>query len=124
MRDRLSSGQMSRILAANLKRLIKGKASQQEIADKVGMSRTALNKLLQGRVDPRLSTVQALADVLGKRIGELTGETDETVLLSRDARQIAEWYDSLDDPADRAYATTFFRKTFGFGSSPRGRNPD
>jgi transcriptional regulator with XRE-family HTH domain len=105
----------SRTLAANLVRLI-GTTSQQEIADKVGMSRTALNKILQGRVDPRLSTVQALADVLGKPIGELTGEASETAGLSQDALLIARLYDRLDWQ-DKPTARKFLQTLVGERSS-------
>jgi transcriptional regulator with XRE-family HTH domain len=114
--DRLGSAEMaSRTLAANLVRLI-GTTSQQEIADKVGMSRTALNKILQGRVDPRLSTVQALADVLGKPIGELTGEASETAALSQDALLIARLYDRLDWQ-DKPTALKFLQTLVGERSS-------
>jgi transcriptional regulator with XRE-family HTH domain len=111
MRDALRSDEMPRSLAANLQRLI-GNATQQEIANKVGMSRSALNAILQGRVDPRLSTVQALADVLGTPMCELTGGVAETAGLSRDARRLALLYDGLD-PGERAFVWTFLRKLYG-----------
>ena len=117
MRDSLKSEEMSRTLAANLLRLI-GSTTQQEIADKVGISRSALNKILQGEVDPRLSTVQALADVLEKPIGELTGEPAETAGVSQDGLQLARLYDALD-PEDRAFAWKFLRKLGGWPPSPR-----
>jgi transcriptional regulator with XRE-family HTH domain len=97
MRDRISWAEaaMPRTFAANLLRLM-GNATQQEIADKVGMSRSALNKILQGRVDPRLSTVQALAEVLGQPIGALTGEEGPPEGPSPQAAEIARLYDVLD----------------------------
>jgi transcriptional regulator with XRE-family HTH domain len=117
MRDRLSWADMTRTFAANLRRLM-GDATQQDIADKVGMSRTALNKILQGLVDPRLSTVQALADVLGKPIGELTGEPAETAGVSSEALRVAQMYDALD-PEDRAFAWKFLRKLGAEPPSPQ-----
>jgi transcriptional regulator with XRE-family HTH domain len=117
MRDRLSWADMTQTFAANLRQLM-GNATQQDIADKVGMSRTALNKILQGLVDPRLSTVQALADVLGKPIGELTGEPAETAGVSSEALRVAQMYDALD-PEDRAFAWKFLRKLGAEPPSPQ-----
>jgi transcriptional regulator with XRE-family HTH domain len=111
MRDALRSDEMPRSLAENLTRLI-GRTTQQEIADKVGMSRSALNKILQGRVDPRLSTVQALADVLGTPICELTGGRSETAGLSRDAQRLGLLFDGLD-PAERAFLWDFVKRLYG-----------
>lgn len=101
MRDRLSCVEMSRVLAANLVRLI-GTTTQQEIADKVGISRSALNKILQGQVDPRLSTVQALADVLGVPIERLTEEEGSRNTPSSEALEIARLYDALAEPDYKA----------------------
>lgn len=39
--------------------------SKQDIASRAGISRRALYSLLEGEADPRLSTVEALAHVLG-----------------------------------------------------------
>ncbi|MEZ5647224.1 MAG: helix-turn-helix transcriptional regulator [Burkholderiaceae bacterium] len=41
------------------------KLSKQEIAERAGISRRALYSLLEGEVDPRLSTLESLAHVLG-----------------------------------------------------------
>lgn len=41
------------------------KLSKQEIAERAGISRRALYSLLKGEVDPRLSTLESLAHVLG-----------------------------------------------------------
>ena len=41
------------------------KLSKQEIAERAGISRRALYSLLEGEADPRLSTVESLAHVLG-----------------------------------------------------------
>lgn len=111
MRDRLSCEEMSRVLAANLVRLI-GTTPQQEIADKVGISRSALNKIMNGRVDPRLSTVQALADVLGVSLVDLTEAEGTRTEPTRDAQQIAELYDDLDLD-DKAFVRRFVRKLAG-----------
>jgi transcriptional regulator with XRE-family HTH domain len=111
MRDTLRLADMSRTLAANLMRLI-GATTQQEIADKVGISRSALNNILQGKVDPRLSTAQALADVLGVSISELTGEAPNGERpLSKTAMRIARVYDALE-PEDQAVVKRFFSLWF------------
>jgi transcriptional regulator with XRE-family HTH domain len=116
MRDGLDLLDMPSTLAANLQRLI-GSSTQQEIADKARMSRTALNKILQGDVDPRLSTVQALADALGQPIGALTGEV-ETSELSPDALQIGLLYEGLDLD-DQAFVRRLLRKLAGDEQSTR-----
>jgi DNA-binding phage protein len=41
------------------------KLSKQEIAQRAGISRRALYSLLEGEADPRLSTIESLAHVLG-----------------------------------------------------------
>jgi transcriptional regulator with XRE-family HTH domain len=117
MRDDVDFEQMSQTLADNLTRLI-GATSHQEIAERVGISRSALYNILQGTVDPRLSTVQALADVLGKPIGALTGEAVEPAGVSREAEAIARLYDALD-PEDRAFVWRFLRKLAPEPPSPQ-----
>jgi transcriptional regulator with XRE-family HTH domain len=111
MRDAISWADttMPRTFADNLLRLM-GNRTQQEVADQVGMSRSALNKILQGRVDPRLSTVVALAEVLGQPIGALTGEVAEPEGPSLRALEIARIFDALDrGPKELAWAVM---KTF------------
>lgn len=108
MRDRIICEEMSRVLAANLVRLI-GTTPQQEIAGKVGISRSALNKIMQGRVDPRLSTVQALADVLGVSILVLTESEGSRKDLSPDALRLAGLYDGLE-MEDKVFVRKIVRK--------------
>jgi DNA-binding XRE family transcriptional regulator len=107
MRDRVGCEEMAQVLAANLLRLI-GHASHQEIAEKVGISRSALYNIVQGSVDPRLSTVQALADVLCVPIGALTGEQGEDLGLTPRALEIARTFDALD-PEQQALAWKLVR---------------
>jgi transcriptional regulator with XRE-family HTH domain len=115
MRDELSWAEqaepVSRAFAENLRRLMVG-ATQRAIAEQVGMSRQALNKIMQGKVDPRLSTVQALADVLGKPICQLTGAVDETAALSRDAQRLGLLFDGLD-PRERSFLWDFAKRLYG-----------
>jgi len=97
--------------ATNLRRLMVG-STQQELADQVGISRSGLNKILQGEVDPRLSTVQALAEAIGKPIGSLTGEAEREEGLTLRAQEIARMYDALD-PDEQAFVWRLFRKIGG-----------
>jgi transcriptional regulator with XRE-family HTH domain len=111
---------MAKQIAAAVKRLRnKSGWTQQQLADQSGVHRTTINKIERGRGDHDHGTIQALADVFGVALGEITGERSaDGVGFSKDALRIAEWYDSLDLD-DRAFAMKFFEKTFGGGPSRR-----
>lgn len=48
--------------------------TQADLADQVGISRAALNRLERGRADPHLSTLRALAQSLGVPVGDLVDD--------------------------------------------------
>jgi transcriptional regulator with XRE-family HTH domain len=105
---------MAKQIAANARRLLRERGwNQQQLAEKVGISRSAINQIMTGKVDPAFSTVQAMADELGVSVGELAGERATGGGLSNDGRKIAEWYDSLGFH-ERAFANEMFRRIFGF----------
>lgn len=114
MRYKLHSSHMAKQIAANVRRLITARGwNQQQLAEKVGVSRSAISQIVTGKVDPAFSTVQAIADELGVSVGELAGERHAGAGLSRGAIEIGAWYDSLDF-RERAFAAEMFRRIFGF----------
>jgi len=68
------------ILAQNIRRLIKERGlTQQELADKVGISRVHLNNILTGKKGKRIpqETLQKIAQALGVSVSELLEERSE-----------------------------------------------
>jgi DNA-binding XRE family transcriptional regulator len=60
--------------------------SQAELARRIGVSKTAMNDLEQGKtVDPRLSHIVAIADQLRLSVDALIGRTDALLLGGKDA---------------------------------------
>jgi transcriptional regulator with XRE-family HTH domain len=52
--------------------------SQTELAKRVGISKTAMNQIEMGEtLDPRLSRIRAIADILGVSMDYLAGREDE-----------------------------------------------
>jgi transcriptional regulator with XRE-family HTH domain len=113
MHDRLILDRMAKMVADNVRRLRKARDwTQDDLATRVGLSRGAIGQIERGEVDPALSTAQAIADVFGTPIGELTGEVPETAGLSRDALQIGRHYDDLS-VEEKAFAQKVWRRFFG-----------
>jgi transcriptional regulator with XRE-family HTH domain len=119
MRDSLTLGRMSKVVADNVRRLRKSRDwTQAELAARVGISLGALGQIERGEVDPALSTAQAIADVFGVPIGELTGEARQTVKFTEEALELAAFYDGLK-PAERAWVWELFQKlALGFSRKP------
>jgi transcriptional regulator with XRE-family HTH domain len=89
---------MAKLIGDNVHRLRRRRGwTQDELAVKVGVSRSAIGEIERGAVDPAHSTVQALADVFEISVDELTGSPTEAAGLTRSALQIARLYDSLED---------------------------
>lgn len=53
-------------------RKLMGERSQKQVAMEAGMMQPALARLLRGRLDPKLSTVEKLARVLGVGVADIT----------------------------------------------------
>jgi len=52
--------------------------SQTELAKRVGISKTAMNQIEMGEtLDPRMSRLRAIADILGVSMDYLAGREDE-----------------------------------------------
>jgi transcriptional regulator with XRE-family HTH domain len=119
MRDSLTLGRMSKVVADNVRRLRKSRDwTQAELAARVGISLGALGQIERGEVDPALSTAQAIADVFGVPIGELTGEARQTVKFTEEALELAAFYDGLK-PVERAWVWELFQKlALGFSRKP------
>jgi transcriptional regulator with XRE-family HTH domain len=62
-------------LADRLEQLRKAAGlNQQELADKAGLSMSVVSQIERGKkLDPRVSTIEALADALGVSVDELLG---------------------------------------------------
>jgi transcriptional regulator with XRE-family HTH domain len=52
--------------------------SQAELADRIGISRNAMNRIESGLTDPRASRITAIARALGTTTDYLLGMTDES----------------------------------------------
>lgn len=50
--------------------------SQQELADKVGVSRQTINAIEKGDYNPTINLCRAICKVLGKTLDELFGEEE------------------------------------------------
>jgi transcriptional regulator with XRE-family HTH domain len=54
--------------------------TQEQVAEKLGISPTAYGNIERGDNDPKLSRLQEISDVLGITVSELLDLTDKTVL--------------------------------------------
>lgn len=79
--------------------------SRQEIAKRAGVSRRALYSLLEGKTDPRLSTLEALAHVLGMalfaapkaaHVMKLSSQTEGTLSQHSRVRRLLEEIEPKD----------------------------
>ncbi len=52
--------------------------SQQELADRVGVSRQTINAIEKGDYNPTINLCRAICKVLGKTLDEIFGEEEET----------------------------------------------
>ena len=57
----------------------RGKLTQFELADRSGVSRSAIAKIELGKVQPRVETLIVLAKALGVRLGDLRPDIGEAV---------------------------------------------
>ena len=114
MRDRLRSVEVSKQqLAASVRRIRDQRGlKQDELADRVGLSRSAMGAIERAEVDTAFSTAKAIADELGVSISVLAGERSEEDSLSEDALKIARAFDHLD-LEDRATMKRVFLRYAG-----------
>ncbi len=64
-------------MIANLKKLrISHGLSQQQLADRIGVSQQSINKYENHAIEPDISTLIALADLFGTSVDYLIGHTD------------------------------------------------
>ena len=95
-----SDQRMRDTLAVNLNYfVVRSGETQANIADKTGISTSALNSYLRGQRYPRPKQIKALAEYFHVSVGELTDDPTErgqTDNMSSEARQIAYSFDRLD----------------------------
>ena len=98
--DELEDLRMREILAVNLSYLlVKNGETQARVAEKTGISTSALNSYMKGKRYPRPGQLNALAKYFHVSVGELTDdptEVDNKTNLSNEAKQIAYSFDELD----------------------------
>lgn len=71
--------------------------TQEQLAERAGLSDKFLGELERGRGNPTLTTLAALSDALGVRLVDLLAvETDRPRLTSRQATQVREALASLE----------------------------
>lgn len=79
--------------------------TQQELADRAGISRTSLSSYITARRYPRPAILESLAKCLGVSVGELTdnyqGEDGEREGLSDEAYSAGRMFDMLDERGKR-----------------------
>lgn len=101
MYDKDESDQRMRdTLSVNLNYfVVKSGETQANIAEKTGISTSALNSYLQGKRYPRPKQIKALAEYFHVSVGELTDDPTERGQdgnMSSEARKIAYSFDELD----------------------------
>lgn len=79
--------------------------TQQELADRAGISRTTLSSYISARRYPRPAILERLAKSLGVSVGELTdnyqGDFNERETLSDEAYSAGRMFDTLDERGKR-----------------------
>lgn len=72
--------------------------SQQELADKLGISKSSINMYERGERQPNFETLEMIADFFNVDIDYLLGRTDKTTILpessyymNEDARELAQF---------------------------------
>lgn len=65
---------LERLRAVRVSRLL----TQAELAATAGVSRQTINRIEQGEIEPRFSTIKQLAAALGVEPAELIGQAEET----------------------------------------------
>lgn len=84
--------------ANNLSLLIQQRGyTQAHVAEKTGISKSALSSYCKGVRYPRPDQVTKLAQFLGTSVSRLNGQPDEGDRISQLAYQIAASFDELDD---------------------------
>lgn len=79
--------------------------SQEKIGKTLGMSPSTINSLAQGDRDPRLSTLIAIADLLGTSLDQLTGYTIELKSVPEDEYHAREAVERMDASLDHLSRT-------------------
>ena len=70
-----ASGELYMSLASNLRKLrVKHGLSQTDLSDAIGVSYSRISEMENGRANPKLSTLEALANVFGVTVSELVRE--------------------------------------------------
>ncbi|MEJ9210086.1 helix-turn-helix domain-containing protein [Bacillus smithii] len=77
------------MIGDRLKKL-RGKRSQEEVAQKIGISRARLSHYETGRSDPDPEVIKKLADFYGVTTDYLLGKTDDPNLVSGDLPKLTE----------------------------------
>lgn len=70
--------------------------SQQELADRAGISKMHVSGLERGKRDLSLSMMRRLGEALGVAPADLLSRNDNPELLADDERQLVETYRSVD----------------------------
>ena len=81
----------------NIKKLrIESGMTQQQLADKLGVSDGAVSQWETGMYFPRIGMVQKIAGLFGVKVSDVIGEVEKDVSLSYDEEQLIEAYRKLN----------------------------
>lgn len=72
--------------------------SQQQLADRIGTTRSAVSQYESGKITPRMGTIQAIADALHVRKTDIIGEppTYAYVSIPIEEAELVDIYRALD----------------------------
>ncbi len=101
-------------MALNVEKLVNlyksKRMTQEELAEEAGISKQALSNMLKRGADPRLSTIQKIANVLGVPLSYLNDETDFTLEQMKNFEDEVKKRDEMIE--DLRFTINAFRKTF------------
>lgn len=96
------------VVARNLLAIKGPKQSVNAFAQRAGVNQTTMNRLLNGHLDPSLTTIQRIADHLHLQAWQLVHPEGPaarfSTVLSEEAMEIANRLDSITDPQAREVA--------------------
>ena len=76
--------------------VIDSKENQEEMERKLKLPKGSINKIAEGKDDPKLSTVIGIADMLGTSLDKLTGYVNKNAERTRQEKQMRQSLEGLD----------------------------